>query len=232
MENKNSYLPDILADDSVKSTPEYALKVFQYIRDYSRSEYFTKRNARYERARKYLDGRQDIKDYREELNIGIDGTSKGGKYELAGTSIIRTYIRKIEGKLLSDDLTVNIESSDIYSKKKKSKRIAEYIFNRELAPQLEALKAQGIDLEIPTEKKFKTQEEFELWVNSDNKLMEEIILETEITDNFDDNKFLQEKRRKIIHDAITYNLIVNKTYLDSNGFIKHKIFCQTTLFIL
>jgi hypothetical protein len=222
MENKNSYLPDILADDSVKSTPEYALKVFQYIRDYSRSEYFTKRNARYERARKYLDGRQDIKDYREELNIGIDGTSKGGKYELAGTSIIRTYIRKIEGKLLSDDLTVNIESSDIYSKKKKSKRIAEYIFNKELAPQLEALKAQGIDLEIPTEKKFKTQEELELWVNSDNKLMEEIILETEITDNFDDNKFLQEKRRKIIHDAITYNLIVNKTYLDSNGFIKHK----------
>lgn len=222
MDNKQTYLPDILADDSTKSTNEYALKVFEYIRNYARSDYFNRRNERYAKARKYIDGQQDIKDYAEALNIGLDGTSKGGKYELAGSSILRNYIRKIEGKLLNDDLSVNIESSDIYSNKKKSKKIAEYMFNMELAPQIEALKKQGIDLEIPTEKKFKTQEEFELWVNSENKLMEEIILETEITDNFDDNKFLQEKRRKIIQDSIIYNLIVVKTYIDSNGFVKHK----------
>lgn len=222
MDNKKTYLPDILADDSVKATDEYALSVFQYIFNYSRSEYFNKRNARFNKSRKYIDGQQDIKDYADVLDMGIDGTSKGGKYELAGTSILRNYIRKIEGKLLGDDLSVNIESSDIYSKKKKSRRIAEYMFNRELAPQLEALKAQGIDLEIPTEKKFKTQEELELWINSENKLMEEIILETEITDNFDDNRLLQEKRRKIIQDAIIYNLIVVKTYLDANGYVKHK----------
>ncbi len=220
--DKRSTLPDILASDTVKRTEDYAVKIFKYIIDYSKSDYFNKRNDRFSRNRKYLDGQQDIKDYADFFDITLANNEGIGKYEVAGNNLGRHYLRLMD-KFLNDDITIKVESSDIHSNKRKSKILAKYRFNLEMQDMIEKFKQQGVDISEKVDKNFESSAELDLWAASENNIMEEIILESEIQDNFNDEHFNTESERRILEHLFVCGVSHTETYYDSNNMIKHRV---------
>ena len=206
--------PDIFASKAVKDTPEYGLQVCNAILA-STSEHRSLIMKNVSEARKYAEGKQDIKSYLDELEV--DGKNMYTNISYRPRPIAQKFIRSVVmGYMLKNEYPeVTSTSKHIQDRKNKRKSDAEFrMDNKDLIEQLS--NEVGFPVEDPSEFTPENQEELDLHFSLNDKEREEILMQEMVSFAIQDNDIETIKNQILTEQFITqFGGIYNN--IDSNG---------------
>jgi hypothetical protein len=214
-------MPNHLASEDVKNSPEWGLKAFQHAHScITRDNYFQKRNEKFNRNTQFSRGEQSTDMYMDIMNI--NGRSPIISLDFSPSPIAYKHVEAITGKYMEGDEIFSVEAIDLGSLWKKSKEVADARFRMENVDFINQTQDQsGVQLEDPNAFIPKDETDLEIFKLVDNRTQEEILTEVGLDLVTNDNDYREIKRQFLREFAIN-GMGVIKCFYDYNGRITLK----------
>lgn len=224
-EKRKSGFPDPLADHEEKLKKSYGLQYARAIQSQwgkmnEKTSVFGKRNEIFERNKKYANGTQDTSIYKQLLKSIQPNNADGSLLNIDYTPvpILPKFVRIVVNKILSKSPYPNLEAVDPIStsqKNKKKNKVKNLVKIKEQLSQLKE-KTGGISLGQNVDEIPETQEEAEIFLDTNVKTDAEIAAQigTELTLSW--NNFNESTFRRCVNDLTALGIAVTKRSNDPN----------------
>ncbi len=207
---------------SQKSSKEYGKAISKKIHGTitgNMGNYYTERNARFQKNRNYANGRIDVKA------MFLDRLRMNGKVNYIALNwqtlqIVNRIISGLVGRWMQRSEKVQVKAIDDLSQTDKQDQYEQIEFilhNRQMIAQLEQQSGVQIvpqDQFIPADK-----EELNLWQAQFQRLPEEILYETGCNDVLTSNGCFDVLKEKLLHDSSEVGFVGTYTWMDKEGVV-------------
>jgi len=206
--------PNGLAPKSVKDTHKYGEQVASAILA-STQEYREYVRAKAFECRKFVDARQSIKEYLDELDI--DGQKMYANISYKPRPIIQKFLKVVvDGYILRREYP-NVTATSKHIKDRKDKRIADAEFRMNYGNDIGQLSQEsGLQLEDPKDFTPKSVEELEIYKTLSDKEREELLMQEMVSFALKDNN-IKEKKRTFLTETFVTSLCGYYNHIDENG---------------
>lgn len=220
MENNKEILNFHLSNIKSKRDQKEGLKVSKFLEKAFNSGYFTARNKKFEKNRKFARGRQPMSEFLDLINV--DGKEAFINLDMKAPAIAPKFIQVMIGGFMKRDEKVRVSAVDPISTDRKKYEREEAEFRMNFGQEVRGIEEQaGVKLIPDNAYTPEDYEELELFFGSEHQLPEEILFEKGITTVFDTNGWPVIKR-KVIEDIIEVGIGCTKIRTDKNGKITVK----------
>lgn len=220
MENNKEILNFHLSNIKSKRDDKEGLKVSKFLEKAFNSGYFTARNKKFEKNRKFARGRQPMSEFLDLINV--DGKEAFINLDMKAPAIAPKFIQVMIGGFMKRDEKIRVSAVDPISTERKKYEREEAEFRMNFGEEVRGIEEQaGVKLIPDNAYTPEDYEELELFFGSEHQLPEEILFEKGITTVFDTNGWPVIKR-KVIEDIIEVGIGCTKIRTDKNGKITVK----------
>lgn len=220
MENNKEILNFHLSNIKSKRDDKEGLKVSKFLEKAFNSGYFTARNKKFEKNRKFARGRQPMSEFLDLINV--DGKEAFINLDMKAPAIAPKFIQVMIGGFMKRDEKIRVSAIDPISTERKKYEREEAEFRMNFGEEVRGIEQEaGVKLIPDNAYTPEDYEELELFFGSEHQLPEEILFEKGITNVLDTNGWPVIKR-KIIEDIIEVGIGCTKIRTDRNGKITVK----------
>lgn len=214
-DNNKEILNFHLGNPKLKRDKEEGLKIAKFLQKAYNSGYFSRRNKKFEKNRKFSRGKQPMAEFLDLLNV--DGKEAFVNLDMKAPAIAPKFMQVILGGFMKRDEKVKASAIDPISvdRKKLNKEDAEFRMNHgDMVKQIE----QETNLKLMATGEFtpNNYEELELYFGLEYQLPEEILFEKGCDFVLYENGWSVIKR-KILEDIMETGLAATKTAVLNNG---------------
>jgi hypothetical protein len=225
---RSNGFPDPLSPPIEKEKKEYGIQYAKAIEAQwgkvnESNSLISKRNAIFEKCRKYAKGIQDTSIYKQLLHTlnPNDGDGTLLNIDYTPVPILPKFVRVVVNKILSKDPYPNLEANDPISSSKKNERKSKIKAQIEARQELIDLKqSTGVVIADDPEKLPETLEEAEIFIGSNIKTDAEISAQIATSTTLTWNSFVDGAYRRCVNDIASIGLAVVKRSNDPNYGIK------------
>jgi hypothetical protein len=209
--------PNLLADKEEKETKEFGLQFFNaFWAEFNRGGFFEQRRIKFRELRNWAEGVQSVQNIIDRVGSTDETLADNTSYlnlDYTPISIIPVYVDGMIGNLLGNGYKCSVDAIDKISKSKKLEWIEKEINRIKFAKILnQAEQITG----IPVEKsKFISEEEAQLYYDTELKLPIEIAMELTCADTLNESD-KDELEKRIIQDLVTIKFAATKVIYDEN----------------
>ena len=220
MENNKEILNFHLSNIKSKRDEKEGLKVSKFLEKAFNSGYFTARNKKFEKNRKFARGRQPMSEFLDLINV--DGKEAFINLDMKAPAIAPKFIQVMIGGFMKRDEKIRVSAVDPISTERKKYEREEAEFRMNFGDEIRGIEEQsGVKLIPDNAYTPEDYEELELFFGSEHQLPEEIMFEKGITTVFDTNGWPVIKR-KVLEDIIEVGIGCTKVQTNKNGKITIK----------
>lgn len=216
MENNNKEILNFhLSTVKSKRDEKEGLKISKFLEKAFNSGYYTRRNKKFEKNRKFSRGRQPMSEFLDLLNV--DGKEAFVNLDMKAPAIAPKFIQVMIGGFMKRDEKIKISAVDPVSTERKKYERDEAEFRMNYGPEVREIEEQaGVKLIPDNAYTPEDYEELELFFGSEHQLPEEIMFEKGIqtvlhTSGWDALK------RKLLEDIIETGLMCSKVSVNRTG---------------
>jgi hypothetical protein len=220
MENNKEILNFHLSNIKSKRDEKEGLKVSKFLEKAFNSGYFTARNKKFEKNRKFARGRQPMSEFLDLINV--DGKEAFINLDMKAPAIAPKFIQVMIGGFMKRDEKIRVSAVDPISTERKKYEREEAEFRMNFGEEVRGIEQEaGVKLIPDNAYTPEDYEELELFFGSEHQLPEEVMFEKGITNVFDTNGWPVIKR-KVLEDIIEVGIGCTKIRTDKNGKITVK----------
>lgn len=232
-----STFPNPLAEHAEKVKKAYGLQYAKAIYSQwgggdSENSLYARRMREFNISRDYANGTQDTSIYKKILTSLNPNDGDGSLLSLDWTPvpIIPKFVKIVVNKILSANLSPNIEAIDPVSKTEKDRKKAKIRFQVENQASIKEAQELGLDVGVDTDKIPHTSEEAELILQGNLKTDAEIAAQLATRLTLAWNEFDERIFRRCVEDLVSCGMGVVKRDNDPNYGIK-EIYVDPAYFI-
>jgi hypothetical protein len=221
--NAESTFPDPLASHEKKSSDSYGVKYAKAIFSEwgsldSESSLYRRRFREFETSRDYANGTQDTSKYKELLSSLNPNNGDGSLLNIdwSPVPIIPKFLKIVVNKILSSSPYPQVEATDPLSKNEKDlekNKVRVRIENKDFIAQAKAL---GIEVDTDPDKLPQTEEELEIFLETNIKTDAEIAAQIATQMTLSWNDYDEKVHRRCVEDLVTCGMSVVKRNNDPN----------------
>lgn len=201
-----------------KQSKEYGHKIAKFIEKIIKSDYFERRNMRFEKNRRFARGRQPMQEFLDLLNV--DGKAAFSNIDMKAPAIAPKFMQILTQRFIYRDEKPVCTAIDHVSTQRKKYEKNEARFRMEEAPFLQELEAQsGMPVVDKTKFTPADNDELELFFGLEYKMPEEILFEKGIDYVLKANGITNIKR-KILQDLVEVGIGAMKVDVSAGGKLK------------
>lgn len=214
MENNKEILNFHLENKKDKRDKSEGLKISKFLEKAYNSGYFSRRNNKFAKNRKFARGRQPMTEFLDMLNV--DGKEAFVNLDMKSPAIAPKFIQVMIGGFMKRDEKIRVSAIDPISVERKKYERDEAEFRMNFGDEINQIQeASGVQLMPQNAYTPEDYEELELFFN-EFQIPEEIMFEKGITAVFDTNGWPILKR-KLLEDAIETGISCTKVQMNRNG---------------
>lgn len=198
-----------------KRDEKEGLKISKYLERAFNSGYFSKRNKKFDKNRKFSRGRQPMAEFLDLLNV--DGKEAFVNLDMKAPAIAPKFIQVMIGGFMKREEKVRVSAIDPISTNKKKYEREEAEFRMNFGDEVrEVEEAAGLKLIPDNAYTPEDYEELDLFFGGQYQLPEEIMFEKGITAVFDTSGW-DVIKRKLLEDMIEVGLACTKVSSSKDG---------------
>lgn len=198
-----------------KRDEKEGLKVSKYLERAFNSGYFSKRNKKFDKNRKFSRGRQPMAEFLDLLNV--DGKEAFVNLDMKAPAIAPKFIQVMIGGFMKREEKVRVSAIDPISTNKKKYEREEAEFRMNFGDEVrEVEEVSGLKLIPDNAYTPEDYEELDLFFGGQYQLPEEIMFEKGITAVFDTSGW-DVIKRKLLEDLIEVGLACTKVSSSRDG---------------
>jgi hypothetical protein len=198
-----------------KRDEKEGLKISKFLEKAFNSGYYTKRNKKFEKNRKFSRGRQPMSEFLDLLNV--DGKEAFVNLDMKAPAIAPKFIQVMIGGFIKREEKIKITAVDPVSTERKMYEREEAEFRMNYGPEVKQVEELA-GFKIMPDKAYTPEdyEELELFFGSEHQLPEEIMFEKGIATVLN-NSGWDAIKRKLLEDIIETGLICTKVSVNKTG---------------
>jgi len=198
-----------------KRDEKEGLKVSKYLERAFNSGYFSKRNKKFDKNRKFARGRQPMAEFLDLLNV--DGKEAFVNLDMKAPAIAPKFIQVMIGGFMKREEKVRVSAIDPISTDKKKYEREEAEFRMNFGDEIKGIEEQaGLKLIPDNAYTPEDYEELDLFFGGQYQLPEEIMFEKGITAVLDTSGW-DVVKRKLLEDMIEVGLACTKVTSSRDG---------------
>lgn len=192
-----------------------AKKLMTAVKTNSANNYYTDRNNRFDKNRRFARGAQDMKEFLSMMNI--DGKKAFVNLDMKPPAIAPKFMEVLISRFMERQERPTVRGVDKVSAAKKQERKDRAEFRMNMGGEIAELQQKaGIQLEDPNAYTPDSYEDMELYFEIEDRSEEEVKFEKIIQDTIDDNNY-DVFKRNVLFDLGEVGMAVAYVYKDSNG---------------
>ncbi len=201
-----------------KQSKEYGSKIAKFIEKIIKSDYFDRRNMRFEKNRRFARGRQPMQEFLDLLNV--DGKAAFSNIDMKAPAIAPKFMQILTQRFIYRDEKPICTAVDHISTERKRYEKNEAKFRMTKAPFLQELENQS-GIPVVDKSKFTPadDDELELFFGLEYKMPEEILFEKGIDYVLKSNGITNIKR-KVLQDLVEVGIGAMKVDVGAGGRVK------------
>ena len=204
-----------LGNSKLKRDVEEGLKISKFLQKAYNSGYFSRRNKKFEKNRKFSRGKQPMQEFLDLLNV--DGKEAFVNLDMKAPAIAPKFMQVIIGGFMKREEKVRATAVDPISTQRKIDDKEEAEFRMKYGKQVEAMEQEvGVRLMPKGQYTPESYEELELYFGLEYQLPEEVLFEKGCDYVFHENGW-QVIKRKILEDIAETGLGATKVSVGANG---------------
>jgi hypothetical protein len=204
-----------LGNSKLKREKEEGLKISKFLQRAYNSGYFSRRNKKFEKNRKFSRGKQPMQEFLDLLNV--DGKEAFINLDMKAPAIAPKFMQVIIGGFMKREEKVNASAVDPVSTERKVYDKEEAEFRMKYGKEVEAMEEQvGVRLMPKGQYTPENYEELELYFGLEYQLPEEILFEKGCDFVFQENGWPVIKR-KLLEDIAETGIGATKVSTGVNG---------------
>ena len=208
----------LTTDAKSKLDPEYGKRIALYIWSSftGTNNYFYNRNVRFRKNRQIANGRVDMRQYMDLLDM--NGKTNYANINWSAIKIANTAIGRMIGRWMKRNEKVQVTAVDPASAKakKEQQEEAEFVFeNKEMLAELE--QASGVPMVSPDQFVAEDKDELEQWIVEFNRIPEEIKYEMLTNQVLSANGWYDVLKEKVLWDSASVGLVGTYTEMNEDG---------------
>jgi hypothetical protein len=198
-----------------KRDEKEGLKISKYLERAFNSGYFSKRNKKFDKNRKFARGRQPMAEFLDLLNV--DGKEAFVNLDMKAPAIAPKFIQVMIGGFMKREEKVRVSAIDPISTDKKKYEREEAEFRMNFGDEIKGIEEQaGLKLIPDNAYTPEDYEELDLFFGGQYQLPEEIMFEKGITAVLDTSGW-DVIKRKLLEDMIEVGLACTKVTSSRDG---------------
>jgi hypothetical protein len=198
-----------------KRDEKEGLKVSKYLEKAFNSGYFSKRNKKFEKNRKFARGRQPMAEFLDLLNV--DGKEAFVNLDMKAPAIAPKFIQVMIGGFMKREEKVRVSAIDPISTDRKKYEREEAEFRMNFGDEIKGIEQEaGLKLIPDNAYTPEDYEELDLFFGGQYQLPEEVMFEKGITAVFDTSGW-DVIKRKLLEDMIEVGLACTKVSSSKDG---------------
>jgi hypothetical protein len=198
-----------------KRDEKEGLKISKYLERAFNSGYFSKRNKKFDKNRKFARGRQPMAEFLDLLNV--DGKEAFVNLDMKAPAIAPKFIQVMIGGFMKREEKVRVSAIDPISTDKKKYEREEAEFRMNFGEEIKGIEQEaGLKLMPDNAYTPEDYEELDLFFGGQYQLPEEIMFEKGITAVFDTSGW-DVIKRKLLEDMIEVGLACTKVSSSRDG---------------
>jgi len=198
-----------------KRDEKEGLKISKYLERAFNSGYFSKRNKKFDKNRKFARGRQPMAEFLDLLNV--DGKEAFVNLDMKAPAIAPKFIQVMIGGFMKREEKVRVSAIDPISTNKKKYEREEAEFRMNFGDEIKGIEEQaGLKLIPDNAYTPEDYEELDLFFGGQYQLPEEIMFEKGITAVLDTSGW-DVIKRKLLEDMIEVGLACTKVSSSRDG---------------
>lgn len=216
MENNNKEILNFhLGTTKSKRDEKEGLKISKFLQKAFNSGYYTKRNKKFEKNRKFARGRQPMSEFLDLLNV--NGKEAFVNLDMKAPAIAPKFIQVMLGGFMKRDEKIKVSAVDPISTERKKYERNEAEFRMNFGNEIKGLEEEsGLKLMPSNAYTPEDYEELEVFFGSEFQLPEEIMFEKAIKNILDTNGW-DALKRKLIEDIIETGVMCTKVNVSRSG---------------
>ena len=201
-----------------KQSKEYGHKIAKFIEKIIKSDYFERRNMRFEKNRRFARGRQPMQEFLDLLNV--DGKAAFSNIDMKAPAIAPKFMQILTQRFIYRDEKPVCTAVDHISTERKKYEKNEARFRMEEGEAIAQVEEQS-GMEVVDKSKFTPadDDELELFFGLEYKMPEEILFEKGIDYVLKSNGITNIKR-KILQDLVEVGIGAMKVDVGAGGKVK------------
>jgi hypothetical protein len=204
-----------LGNSKLKRDTDEGLKISKFLQKAYNSGYFTRRNKKFEKNRKFSRGKQPMQEFLDLLNV--DGKEAFVNLDMKAPAIAPKFMQVIIGGFMKRDEKVRATAIDPVSVERKKYDRDDAEFRMNFGEEIKGMEAQtGVKLIADGQFTPQDYDELELYFGLEYQLPEEILFEKGCDYVFYENGWPVIKR-KILEDVSETGLGATKVSTGANG---------------
>lgn len=204
-----------LGNSSLKREKEEGLKISKFLQKAYNSGYFSARNKKFEKNRKFSRGKQPMAEFLDLLNV--DGKEAFVNLDMKAPAIAPKFMQVIIGGFMKREEKVKASAVDPVSTERKVYDKEEAEFRMKYGKEVEAMEEQvGVRLMAKGQYTPENYEELELYFGLEYQLPEEVLFEKGCDYVFHENGWPVIKR-KLLEDIAETGIGATKVSTGVNG---------------
>jgi hypothetical protein len=198
-----------------KRDEKEGLKISKYLERAFNSGYFSKRNKKFDKNRKFARGRQPMAEFLDLLNV--DGKEAFVNLDMKAPAIAPKFIQVMIGGFMKREEKVRVSAIDPISTDRKKYEREEAEFRMNFGEEIKGIEQEaGLKLMPDNAYTPEDYEELDLFFGGQYQLPEEIMFEKGITAVFDTSGW-DVIKRKLLEDMIEVGLACTKVSSSRDG---------------
>jgi|694.fasta_scaffold18385_3 hypothetical protein len=207
-----------LGNSKLKRDTAEGLKISKFLQQAYNSGYFTKRNKKFEKNRKFSRGKQPMAEFLDLLNV--DGKEAFVNLDMKAPAIAPKFMQVIIGGFMKRDERVRASAIDPVSVERKKFDREETEFMMNYGDEMKQMEEMGDVKVMPSNQYVPADyEELELYFGLEYKLPEEILFEKGCEFVLNENGWPVIKR-KLLEDISETGIGATKVSVGNNGKVK------------
>ena len=207
-----------LGNSKLKRDTEEGLKISKFLQKAYNSGYFTRRNKKFEKNRKFSRGKQPMQEFLDLLNV--DGKEAFVNLDMKAPAIAPKFMQVIIGGFMKRDERVRASAIDPVSVERKKFDREETEFMMNYGDEMKQMEEMGDVKVMPSNQYVPADyEELELYFGLEYKLPEEILFEKGCEFVLNENGWPVIKR-KLLEDISETGIGATKVSVGNNGKVK------------
>ena len=204
-----------LGNSKLKRDVDEGLKISKFLQKAYNSGYFSRRNKKFEKNRKFSRGKQPMQEFLDLLNV--DGKEAFVNLDMKAPAIAPKFMQVIIGGFMKREEKVRATAVDPISTQRKIDDKEEAEFRMKYGKQVEAMEQEvGVRLMPKGQYTPESYEELELYFGLEYQLPEEVLFEKGCDYVFHENGW-QVIKRKLLEDIAETGLGATKVSVGANG---------------
>lgn len=210
----NAVFPDNLAPKAVKDTKTYGQQVAQAILA-STKEYREKMREVFGTCRKYVDAKQSLKEYLDELDI--DGQKMYANISYKPRPIIQKFMKVIVDGYMEKNEYPDVKATSKHIQDRKDKKIADAEFRMKYGAAISQLSQESqVELENPKDFTPKSIEDLNIYATLNDKEREELLMQELVSFALKDNN-IKEKKQAFLAETFVTSLFGYYSHINEEG---------------